>query len=95
MDLFSPRHLIVILLIVIVVFGTKKLKTIGADLGGAIRGFKTAMNESQAAADAVNEPAPPAQAPAAAAAAAAPRQVASSASGVPADAAKASQQAAG
>jgi len=94
MDLFSPRHLIVILLIVLVVFGTKKLKTIGADLGGAIRGFKTAMNESQAAADAVNEPAPPAQAPAAAAAAAAPRQVASSAS-VPADAAKASQQAAG
>ena len=92
MDLFSPRHLIVILLIVLVVFGTKKLKTIGADLGGAIRGFKTAMNESQAAADAVNEPASPAQAPAAATAA--PRQVASSAS-VPADAAKASQQAAG
>ena len=92
MDLFSPRHLIVILLIVLVVFGTKKLKTIGADLGGAIRGFKTAMNESQAAADAVNEPAPPPPAPAAATAA--PRQVASSAS-VPADAAKASQQAAG
>jgi len=92
MDLFSPRHLIVILLIVLVVFGTKKLKTIGADLGGAIRGFKTAMNDSQAAADAANEPAPPAQAPAAATAA--PRQVASSAS-VPADAAKASQQAAG
>ena len=92
MDLFSPRHLIVILLIVLVVFGTKKLKTIGADLGGAIRGFKTAMNESQAAADAVNETAPPAQEPAAATAA--PRQVASSAS-VPADAAKASQQAAG
>ena len=92
MDLFSPRHLIVILLIVLVVFGTKKLKTIGADLGGAIKGFKTAMNESQAAADAVNEHASPAQAPAAATAA--PRQVASSAS-VPADAAKASQQAAG
>jgi sec-independent protein translocase protein TatA len=91
MDLFSPRHLIVILLIVLVVFGTKKLKTIGADLGGAIKGFKTAMNESQAAADAVNEPAAPAQEPAAAA----PRQVASGAS-VPADAARtSSQQAAG
>jgi sec-independent protein translocase protein TatA len=92
MDLFSPRHLIVILLIVLVVFGTRKLKTIGADLGGAIRGFKTAMNESQAAADAVNEAAAPVPEPAAASAA--PRQVASSAS-VPADAAKASQQAAG
>jgi len=90
MDLFSPRHLIVILLIVLVVFGTKKLKTIGADLGGAIRGFKTAMNESQSAADAANAPV----APEPAAATAAPRQVASSTS-VPADAAKASQQAAG
>jgi sec-independent protein translocase protein TatA len=44
-DLFSPRHLIVILVIVLLVFGTKKLKTIGSDLGGAVRGFKKAMKD--------------------------------------------------
>jgi sec-independent protein translocase protein TatA len=47
MDLFAPRHLLVILLIALVVFGTKKLGTIGADLGGAIRGFKKAMQEGE------------------------------------------------
>ena len=47
MDLFSPRHLLIILLICLVVFGTKKLRTIGADLGGAVRGFKSAMNVAQ------------------------------------------------
>ena len=47
MDLFSPRHLLIILLICLVVFGTKKLRTIGADLGGAVRGFKSAMNDAQ------------------------------------------------
>jgi sec-independent protein translocase protein TatA len=45
MDLFSPRHLIVILVIVLLVFGTKKLKSIGSDLGGAVRGFKKAMKD--------------------------------------------------
>jgi sec-independent protein translocase protein TatA len=48
MDLFSPRHLLVILLIVLVVFGTKKLRSIGSDLGGAVKGFKKAMNEGDA-----------------------------------------------
>jgi len=43
MDLFAPRHLIVILLIVLLVFGTKKIKTLGADLGAAVRGFKQGM----------------------------------------------------
>ncbi|HTP38363.1 MAG TPA: Sec-independent protein translocase subunit TatA [Steroidobacteraceae bacterium] len=45
MDLFSPRHLLIILVIVLLVFGTKKLKTIGSDLGSAVRGFKKSMNE--------------------------------------------------
>jgi len=54
MDLFAPRHLLIILLVVLVVFGTKKLGTIGADLGGAIRGFKKAMADGQS-------PAPEAQ----------------------------------
>jgi sec-independent protein translocase protein TatA len=48
MDLFAPRHLIVILLIVLVVFGTKKLKTIGSDLGAAVKGFKASMRDSEA-----------------------------------------------
>ena len=48
MELFSPRHLLVILLIVLVVFGTKKLRSIGSDLGGAVKGFKKAMSEGEA-----------------------------------------------
>jgi sec-independent protein translocase protein TatA len=42
------RELIIILLVVLVIFGTKKLRTIGSDLGGAVRGFKKAMNEGEA-----------------------------------------------
>jgi sec-independent protein translocase protein TatA len=47
MDLFAPKHILIILLIVLLVFGTKKLKNIGSDLGGAFRGFKKAMNEHE------------------------------------------------
>lgn len=47
MDLFAPRHLLVILLIALVVFGTKKLKTIGSDLGSAVKGFKESMRDSE------------------------------------------------
>ncbi len=39
------RELLVILVIVLLVFGAKKLKTIGSDLGAAVRGFKKSMNE--------------------------------------------------
>jgi sec-independent protein translocase protein TatA len=42
------RELIIILLVVLVVFGTKKLRTIGSDLGGAVRGFKKSMSEGEA-----------------------------------------------
>jgi sec-independent protein translocase protein TatA len=48
MDLFAPRHLLLILVIVLLVFGTKKLKTIGSDLGAAVRGFKKSMSEGEA-----------------------------------------------
>jgi sec-independent protein translocase protein TatA len=47
MDLFAPRHLLIILVVVLLVFGTKKLKTLGSDLGGAVRGFKKAMQEGE------------------------------------------------
>lgn len=41
----SVTQLLIILGIVILVFGTKKLKNIGSDLGGALKGFKNAMKE--------------------------------------------------
>jgi len=43
---------LVVLLIVVLVFGTKKLKNIGADLGGAVKGFKDGVKDGGAAADA-------------------------------------------
>jgi len=48
MDLFAPRHLLIILVICLVVFGGKKLKTLGSDLGSAVKGFKQAMKEGEA-----------------------------------------------
>jgi sec-independent protein translocase protein TatA len=47
MDLFSPRHLLIILVVVLLVFGTKKLRNIGADLGAAVRGFKKGMSDPE------------------------------------------------
>jgi sec-independent protein translocase protein TatA len=47
MDLFAPKHLLIILAIVLLVFGGKKLKTLGSDLGGAFRGFKKAMSDGE------------------------------------------------
>ena len=41
------RELIVILLVVLVVFGAKKLRTVGSDLGAAVRGFKKAVSEGE------------------------------------------------
>lgn len=38
-------QLLIILVIIMLIFGTKKLKNIGSDLGGAIKGFKSAMDE--------------------------------------------------
>lgn len=43
----SMTQLLIILVIVVLVFGTKKLKNIGSDLGGALKGFKSAMNEDE------------------------------------------------
>ena len=47
MDLFAPKHLLLILAIVLLVFGGKKLRTLGSDLGSAFRGFKKAMSDSE------------------------------------------------
>lgn len=43
----SPWQLIIILIIVLLIFGTKKLRNLGTDLGGAIRGFKKAVKEEE------------------------------------------------
>lgn len=41
-------QLLIILLIVVMLFGTKKLRNIGSDLGGALRGFRSAMKDDEA-----------------------------------------------
>lgn len=42
----SIWQLLIVLLIVVMIFGTKRLKGIGADLGGALKGFRKAMSDS-------------------------------------------------
>ncbi len=49
MGSFSIWHWLIVLLIVIMVFGTKKLKNLGSDLGGAVKGFKDGMKDGSAA----------------------------------------------
>jgi len=45
MGTFSIWHWLIVLLIVVMVFGTKKLRNMGSDLGGAVKGFKDGMKE--------------------------------------------------
>jgi sec-independent protein translocase protein TatA len=55
MGSFSIWHWLIVLLVVVLIFGTKKLKNIGADLGGAVKGFKDGVKsggETPAEADA-------------------------------------------
>ena len=57
MGSFSIWHWLIVLLIVVMVFGTKKLKNIGSDLGGAVKGFKDGIKEGgQNANDAASTP---------------------------------------
>ncbi|MEW6558786.1 MAG: Sec-independent protein translocase subunit TatA [Pseudomonadota bacterium] len=69
---FSIWHWLIVLLIVIMIFGTKKLKNMGSDLGQAVRGFKEGMKDADAPAEQTTESN-------AAAPAAAPPQVTASA----------------
>lgn len=58
MGSLSIWHWLIVLLIVVMVFGTKKLKNIGQDLGGAVKGFKDGMKEGgQEAPDVATPPA--------------------------------------
>ena len=45
MGTWGITHWVILLVIVLVIFGTKKLRNMGADLGGAVRGFKDGMRE--------------------------------------------------
>lgn len=47
MGSLSIWHWIIVLVIVMLVFGTKKLRNIGQDLGGAVKGFKDGMKEAE------------------------------------------------
>ncbi len=51
MGSFSIWHWLIVLLVVVLIFGTKKLKNIGADLGGAVKGFKDGVKGSNDVAD--------------------------------------------
>ena len=48
MGSFSIWHWLIVLVIVMLAFGTKKLRNIGQDLGGAVKGFKDGMKEANA-----------------------------------------------
>jgi len=48
MGSFSIWHWLIVLVIVMLVFGTKKLRNVGQDLGGAVKGFKDGMKEANA-----------------------------------------------
>lgn len=48
----GPVQLLIVLAIVLAIFGTKRLRTLGSDLGSAVKGFRSAVND----ADEANEP---------------------------------------
>lgn len=55
MGAWSVWHWLIVLVIVLLVFGTKKLRNIGQDLGGAVKGFKEGVKEGTSAAKQVDD----------------------------------------
>lgn len=43
----GPVQLLIVLLIVLAIFGTKRLRTLGSDLGSAVKGFRSAMDDAE------------------------------------------------
>ena len=74
MGSFSIWHWLIVLLVVVLIFGTKKLKNVGADLGAAVKGFKDGVKDGTSSADAAASP-PPQQVTSAQKAAADPNTV--------------------
>jgi sec-independent protein translocase protein TatA len=58
MGSFSIWHWLIVLVIVLVIFGTKKLKNVGTDLGAAVKGFKDGMKSGDEAASTPASPPP-------------------------------------
>lgn len=58
MGIFDWKHWIVILIVVVLVFGTKKLKGLGTDIGESIKGFRKAMNDEDKPAEPAPTPTP-------------------------------------
>ena len=56
----SIWHWLIVLVVVLLIFGTKKLRNIGQDLGGAVKGFKEGVKGAEEAADAAKEAGTPA-----------------------------------
>ena len=63
MGSFSIWHWLIVLIIILLIFGTKKLRNLGSDLGGAVKGFKDGMRAAVAD-DKPAEPPPPGVPPA-------------------------------
>lgn len=65
MGSFSIWHWLIVLVIILLIFGTKKLRNVGQDLGGAVKGFKDGLKEGETAAvpessaDSTTKPAQP------------------------------------
>ena len=55
MGSFSIWHWLIVLLVVVLVFGTKKLKNMGSDIGGAVRGFKDGLRDGSTAGSSVEK----------------------------------------
>jgi len=53
MGSLSIWHWLIVLLVVVMIFGTKKLKNMGSDLGGAVKGFKDGMKDGSSEASSV------------------------------------------
>ncbi|OGV73744.1 MAG: preprotein translocase subunit TatA [Methylophilales bacterium RIFCSPHIGHO2_02_FULL_57_10] len=56
MGSLSIWHWLIVLAVVLLVFGTKKLRNIGSDLGGAVKGFKDAVREEQSTPEVEQKP---------------------------------------
>jgi sec-independent protein translocase protein TatA len=61
MGSFSIWHWLIVLLVVVLIFGTKKLKNLGSDLGSAVKGFKDGVKGAEEMADAGKPASPPPQ----------------------------------
>ena len=66
MGSFSIWHWMIVLVIILLIFGTKKLRNVGQDLGGAVKGFKEGLKEGESASvsgQAAGTAVPPAEQP--------------------------------